>query len=96
VSTSPMSPEDDGDLRPGVLYPGGGWISGAASAPSPHNDRRPAFNPAFLVHEVERILREHRIDLDRDSSRRRVAELAAGDLLRALGVNPDAAPWRAQ
>lgn len=80
------------DILSGVPQPGGGWISGAASPAGP--DNRPAFNPAFLVHEVERILREHRVPIEVSASRRNVAEIAAGDLLRALGVRPASAPER--
>jgi hypothetical protein len=76
-----------------VPQPGGGWISGPATSPPPV-DNRPEFNPSFLVHEILRVLREHRLDVDPNPGQIRVAELSAGDFLRAIGVRPASAPMR--
>jgi CBS domain-containing protein len=65
-----------------------------ASADPLRADTRPTFSPEFLVHEVARILREHRVEVDMTPGRRPVAVIAAADLLRALGVHPVSAPWQ--
>jgi hypothetical protein len=83
-------PSHDHDREP---QSGGGLVSDPASG-AMGADTRPEFNPAFLVHEVERLLREHRVPVDLDPARRPVAEIAAADLLRALGVAPASAPGR--
>jgi hypothetical protein len=48
--------------------PGGGWISGPAIGPLGADDR-PEFSVQFFALEVIRLLAEHRIQVDPDSSR---------------------------
>lgn len=66
----------------------GQWLSG------PMRDTRPEFNPAYLVHAIERLLREHGITIDPAPGQINVAVSAAADLLTALGVRPVTAPQR--
>ena len=75
------------------------WMSGPCTdgpdveinAPEP----RAAFNPAYLVHEVRRLLAAHDIPTeDLTDTQLYAATIVAGDLLRALGVNPASAPER--
>jgi hypothetical protein len=69
--------------------PGGGWISGPCSAPP-----APEFSVSFLVHEVMRLLAGSGIPTDLTDGQLYTATIAAGDLLRALGVRPASAPER--
>jgi hypothetical protein len=71
---------------------GGGWISGACTttgvAPAPE------FSVSFLVHEVRRLLAESGIPTNLTDGQLHTATIAAGDLLRAVGVKPASAPER--
>lgn len=72
---------------------GGGWISGpSTSFPSTEelteDEDEPMYAPTALVFEVMDVLSRVGIKVDAMPSRLHVAELAAADLLRALGVRP--------
>lgn len=66
------------------------------SAPRGPDDHRPAFSPAATVIGVKRLLADQGIMVDPDPNMMHTASIAAGDLLRALGVRPEVAPMRRQ
>lgn len=68
--------------------PGGGWISGAMQDP------RPEYSPHAAVFQLIDVLAAAGIVIRPTAPMIHVAALAAGDLLRALGVRPATAPER--
>jgi len=65
-----------------------GWNSGSMGR------TLSGYSPAVLILEVQRLLRSRGLDVDPTPGMLHVASLAAGDLLRALGVQPQTAPTR--
>lgn len=60
----------------------------------PARDTRPAYNPSVLLLRVQAILGADGIEVVLDAYNSPVAVIACADLLRALGVRPESAPWR--
>lgn len=72
------------------------WVDGGSGGGYQPHDNRPAYAPAAVVIAVQRLLREAGIAVDPDPSMLHTASIAAGDLLRALGVRPEVAPMRSR
>jgi len=79
MSLTPRPPADGSDIA------NAGWNS----SPAPTG-----YNPVLLVMEVQRLLRGRGFVIDLTDGMEHVAGLAAGDLLRALGIRPQSAPER--
>ena len=66
----------------------GGWISGSMGTET----KLTGFNPAALVVQVRRLLEKRGFDAVVPPGGLNTAIIAAADLLRALGVEPQSVP----
>jgi hypothetical protein len=64
-----------------------GWISGSMGI-------TPGYSPAALILDIKNVLENHGISVDPTPGMLHTASIAAGDLLRALGVVPQSMPTR--
>jgi hypothetical protein len=69
------------------------WVD-SGSGPGYEVRNRPEYSPAILVMNVQRLLSDHGIRIERDFGMNSTATIAAADLLRALGVRPVIVPER--
>jgi len=71
-------------------------VSGVVTSDVPDRPSAPlpAYNPSLLVLEVVEILGRNGITVIVDLGNSNTAIHAAADLLRAVGVRPESAPWR--
>lgn len=87
MSTVPIDPAEHENPASG-----GGWISGPMIDPA--EDARPEFSPHAAVFQLIDVLAAAGIVVRPNAPMIHTAALAAGDLLRALGVRPASAPNR--